>query len=174
MLMGKGKNLRWADLNMAELDLTKLVSHFAQSNKAEGKSLKTVSWYTEMLLDFVRFVRSSDRETILAELNTFSVRDFIIREQNRGLSPYTVQGKVRALKAFSSWLMAEGYTSEKEADAKKMKLELELAAKMKQFKVKQEEVEELSALKVRLSKQGLDISTLIKLTKEFTHVKSGG
>lgn len=45
---------------------------------------------------------------------------------------------------------------------------------MKQFKVKQEEVEELSALKVRLSKQGLDISTLIKLTKEFTHVKSGG
>jgi len=71
MLMGKGKNLRWADLNMAELDLTKLVSHFAQSNKAEGKSLKTVSWYTEMLLDFVRFVRSSDREAILAELSTF-------------------------------------------------------------------------------------------------------
>jgi site-specific recombinase XerD len=65
-----------------------------------------------MLLDFVRFVRSSDREAILAELSTFSVRDFIIREQNRGLSPYTVQGKVRALKAFSSWLMAEGYTSE--------------------------------------------------------------
>jgi len=97
---------------MAELDLTKLVSHFAQSNKAEAKSPKTVSWYTEMLFDFVKFLRSSGREAILAELNAFSVRDFIIREQNRGLSPYTVQGKVRALKAFSSWLLADGYTSE--------------------------------------------------------------
>jgi len=37
---------------MAELNLTKLVTHFAQSNKAEGKSPKTVSWYTEMLTDF--------------------------------------------------------------------------------------------------------------------------
>jgi len=112
MLMGKGKNLRWADLNMAELDLTKLVSHFAQSNKAEGKSLKTVSWYTEMLLDFVRFVRSSDREAILAELNTVAVREFIVHEQDRSVSPYTTQGKVRSLKAFASWLLREGYTPE--------------------------------------------------------------
>ena len=28
------------------------------------------------------------------------------------MSPYTVQGKVRALRAFSSWLFREGYTPE--------------------------------------------------------------
>ncbi len=49
-MMKAGKvNLKWADINMAELGLAKLISHFAYSNKAEGKSLKTVSWYTETL-----------------------------------------------------------------------------------------------------------------------------
>ncbi|GAG49604.1 unnamed protein product, partial [marine sediment metagenome] len=112
MMKVRKLNLKWADINMAELDLTKLISHFAQSNKAEGKSPKTVSWYSEMLLDYVRFLRSTVREAILAELNATSVRGFIIQEQQRELSPYTVQGKVRALKALSSWLFAEGYTSD--------------------------------------------------------------
>jgi len=50
--MKVSRNFKWSDINMAELNLTKLVTHFAQSNKAEGKSPKTVSWYTEMLTDF--------------------------------------------------------------------------------------------------------------------------
>lgn len=97
---------------MAELDLTKLISHFAQSNRAEGKSPKTVSWYTEMLFAFIKFLRANGLAAILAELNTTAARQFVISEQGRGLSPYTVQGKVRALKAFSSWLFAEGYTAD--------------------------------------------------------------
>lgn len=105
-------NLRWSDINMAELDLTKLISHFAQSNKAEGKSPKTVSWYTDMLIDFVRFLRAKDIEAVLANFGAVTVRDFVIHEQEREVSPYTVQGKVRALKAFSSWLLAEGYTAD--------------------------------------------------------------
>ena len=97
---------------MAELDLVKLISHFAQSNKAEGKSAKTVAWYNEMLLDLVRFLRSTDRGALLGEFHVGTVREFIIREQGRGLSPFTVQGKARASKAFGSWLYAEGYTPE--------------------------------------------------------------
>jgi len=112
MIVRNKGNLNWRDINMAELDLTKLISHFAHSNKAEGKSPKTVSWYTEMLFDFVKFLRSTGREAVLAELNTVSVREFIVHEQDRGMSPYTVQGKVRSLKAFASWLLREGYTSE--------------------------------------------------------------
>jgi len=97
-------------MEMSEVDLVKLVSHFAQSNKAEGKSPKTVSWYGEMLFDFVRFVRSTGKAAVLSQLDATAVREFILHEQGRGLSPYSVQGKVRALKAFSSWLCAEGYT----------------------------------------------------------------
>lgn len=99
----------WADINMAELDLVKLITHFAQSNKAEGKSPKTVSWYSEMLLDFVRFLELAQKGTILAEFNVDNVREFIVHQQGRPISPYTVQSKVRALKAFSSWLFDEGY-----------------------------------------------------------------
>jgi hypothetical protein len=98
--MKTGKiNLKWSDINMAELDLTKLISHFAQSNKAEGKSPKTVSWYTEMLFSFVRYLRSKGREAILAELNVVTAREFIISEQGRGISPFTVQCKVRSCSA---------------------------------------------------------------------------
>jgi len=111
MLKTKIGNLKWVEINMAELDLDKLISHFAQSNKAEGKSPKTVSWYTEMLSDFVRFLKSVGATGILSEFNLDNVRDFIIHEQNRQVSPYTVHGKARALKAFISWLYAEGYTA---------------------------------------------------------------
>ena len=38
-------NTHWGDINMAELELGKLILHFEQSNKAEGKSPKTVTWY---------------------------------------------------------------------------------------------------------------------------------
>ncbi len=44
---------------MSELDLHKFVVHFAQSNKAEGKSPVTVTWYSEMLDDFVGFLESA-------------------------------------------------------------------------------------------------------------------
>ena len=97
---------------MAELNLEKLVSHFGQSNKAEGKSLKTITWYTEMLINFITFLEGTNRKTVLANFDIELVREFTVHEQGRGLSPYTVQGKVRSLKAFSSWLFNEGYTSE--------------------------------------------------------------
>jgi integrase/recombinase XerC/integrase/recombinase XerD len=105
-------NIKWMDIDMPELELVKLISHFAQSNKAEAKSPKTISWYTEMLTDYVKFLKATGRDAILAKLNSEIVREFIISEQGRKISPYTVQGKTRALKAFSSWLSAEGYTSD--------------------------------------------------------------
>jgi integrase len=106
------RNLKWGDINMAELEMNRLILHFAQSNKAERKSPKTVSWYTEMLTDFAKFLERTSRRPVLAEFNVEAVREFVVHEQGRGMSPYTVQGKVRALKAFASWLFNEGYTSD--------------------------------------------------------------
>jgi len=108
MLSIKRRNLRWADIDMAEVKLDKLVIHFTQSNKAEGKSPKTISWYSEMLNGFIGFLESQDCRAVLSDLGIENVRDFIVHEQERGVSPYTVQGKVRALKSFSSWLFREG------------------------------------------------------------------
>jgi len=111
-MKSRRRNLQWADIEMSELDLGKLKNHFGQSNKAEGKSPKTIAWYREMLHDYIRYLEKTNKEANLASLEMVSVRDFVVHEQGRGLSPYSVQGKVRALKAFSSWLFNEGYTSE--------------------------------------------------------------
>ena len=107
----KKKLKTWLDINMQKLDLEKLVIHFAQSNKAEGKSPKTTSWYSDMLSDFIRYLYNAGKKTILSEFSVRNVRAYIVHEQQRGMSPHTVQAKVRALKAFSSWLFREGYIS---------------------------------------------------------------
>jgi site-specific recombinase XerD len=112
MLEIRRKNLRWVDIDMATLNLDKLIVHYSLTNKAEGKSPKTIAWYNEMLNGFVKYLISTSRNAVLDEFNMATVREFIVHEQNRPVSPYTVQAKARALKAFSSWLQAEDYTSQ--------------------------------------------------------------
>jgi len=91
------RNLNWMDLDMSELDLKKLVAHFGQSNKAEGKSPKTTSWYKEMNWDYINYLEKTGRKEILTNLDIDIVREFIVHEQGRGLSAYTVQGKVEGV-----------------------------------------------------------------------------
>jgi len=102
-------NIRWEDIDMAEIALVKLVLHFSQCNKAEGKSPKTVAWHSEMLASFVKFLTITELGETLADFTTANVRGFILYEQSRKVSPYTVQARVRSLKSFSSWLWREGY-----------------------------------------------------------------
>jgi site-specific recombinase XerD len=102
-------NIRWEDIDMAEIALVKLILHFAQCNKAEGKSPKTVTWYSEMLTSFVNFLKKTGLGETLADFTTANARGFILYEQSRKVSPYTVQARVRSLKSFSSWLLREGY-----------------------------------------------------------------
>ena len=48
----------------------------------------------------------------LDEFNIENARQFIIKEQERNVLPFTIQARVRALKSFSSWLLSEGYKSD--------------------------------------------------------------
>ncbi len=43
MVRDKRRNLKWVDIDMADMQLNKLIIHFAQSNRAEGKSPKTIA-----------------------------------------------------------------------------------------------------------------------------------
>jgi site-specific recombinase XerD len=65
-----------------------------------------------MLSIFIGYLESVGISPVLANFNLENVRDFIVHEHNRKLSPFTVQAMVRALKAFSSWLFNEQYTEE--------------------------------------------------------------
>ena len=85
MFKGRRRNLQWGGLKMAELELDTLILHFEQSNKAEGKSPKTVSRYSEMLNDFAKFPQVRGINTILAEFDVNNVREFIAHTQCKSL-----------------------------------------------------------------------------------------
>ena len=112
MLKVKHNNLNWKDINMTEINVDRLVLHFCQCMKAEGKSPATITWYTEMIERFTSFLKTNNIKPVLGEFTIEAARDFIVHEQERKLSPYTVQARVRALKGFSSWLYGEGYMTE--------------------------------------------------------------
>jgi site-specific recombinase XerD len=99
----------WKDVRMGQIQLASLIVHYAQCNRAEGKSPATVIFYSEALGKFVRFLTMQDAGGTVADFTPANARLFVIHEQERGLSPFTVQDRVRALKAFSSWLVREGY-----------------------------------------------------------------
>jgi len=52
------RNLRWSDLDIPNLDLVKLTTHFSYSKRAEGRSPKTVSFYEQTNTAFIKFLAS--------------------------------------------------------------------------------------------------------------------
>jgi len=183
MFQGRRKNLKWVDINMAELELDKLILHFAHSNKAEGKSPKTISWYTEMLTGFTRFLASTGRRLVLAEFDISVAREFVIHEQERELSPYTVQSKVRALKAFASWLFNESYTTDhvlcnlKMPKAPQILIEPLTATEIDQLVKSQNPLTALGcrniAILVLFLDTGLRVSELCGLRADDAHIEEG-
>lgn len=99
-------------VRMSELQLEKLLLHYAHACQAEGKSPSTVAWYQERGSRLVRFLEATARSSVLSNLSLDTVREFIVHEQERGLSPFTIQAEAKALKAFSSWLFNEQYTKD--------------------------------------------------------------
>jgi len=103
-----------------------LIGRFELSNRAEGKSPKTIAWYTDILKAFSGYARTHLTSCDIAGLTIDNVRMYILYlrskprfqghpytpEQDQPLSPRTVQCHVRALKAFATWLYVEGYTRE--------------------------------------------------------------
>ena len=108
------------------LTLAKLSSHFEMSNLADGKSKSTISWYSDILKLFLRYLKENRHSTSIEEFNIENARAYVLylrsrskfgkyantEVQHTGLSPQTVRGHIRGLKAFSSWLYREKYTTE--------------------------------------------------------------
>jgi len=111
-------------IGLKALTIDELVRRYALSNRAEGKSTRTIAWYTDILNQFIRYLKANRYECVLSAFNMDVVRGYIlflrgrpkfqghrsILRQGNPVSPRTVQCHVRALKAFSSWLYGEGYT----------------------------------------------------------------
>jgi len=108
------------------LTVDELLRRYAVSNKADGKSPRTVNWYTEMLASFSDYARNELHNNEMPVFTLEVVRRYILHlrekrcfeghpytpEQDRPLSVQTLRCHCRALKAFASWLHSEGYTTE--------------------------------------------------------------
>lgn len=105
-----------------ETTLPMLIDLFTTTKQTEGLSPRTIGWYREKLTDFALFLGETAR---IADVTLDKAREFIAGLQSRtqrftnhpcrkpaegGLSPYTIHGYVRALKAFASWMADEERT----------------------------------------------------------------
>ncbi|MCP4694972.1 MAG: site-specific integrase, partial [Desulfobacterales bacterium] len=118
------RQVRWKTMKRHSITLEELIRHYEVLNRSEGKSPATVHYYNEKLNAFIRFLEAQGIDPRLTNVGIADVRAFIryLQEKPRwdrhaknatetaGLSPATVHGHVRALRAFYAWLHREGYT----------------------------------------------------------------
>ena len=99
------------------LELGNLIQGFELSCQTEGKSPKTIEWYTCFLEKFLQFLNSRFYPVNIDEIDKRHIREFVrylqleakTPHQCKPLSQATVQGYVRTLKAFFSWVTREEY-----------------------------------------------------------------
>jgi len=106
--------------------LDNLIDNYLQCCTAEGKSKKTIEWYEVNLRRFSRFLKREHPGSTISDIGPPEARRFILHLQNdvrrwetnpfvndeKGLSPHTILGYARTIKAFWSWLLDEGYIPE--------------------------------------------------------------
>ncbi|MBI4310140.1 MAG: tyrosine-type recombinase/integrase [Chloroflexi bacterium] len=102
-----------------EVDLSTLITYFEIHNRSEQKSPKTVLWYNEVLGMLGDWLAKEGRSTKVGAISELDQRRFILHLQARpGLrgreaaSTHTVANRVRALKAFFTWLHQRRYLRE--------------------------------------------------------------
>jgi len=99
------------------LDLQNLIQGFKLSCQTEGKSPKTIEWYTCFLQKFLQFIQMNHYPAEVNEIDKTHIRAFVLYLQQQAKTPHTekplsnstVRGYIRTLKVFFSWLFREEY-----------------------------------------------------------------
>jgi site-specific recombinase XerD len=111
-------------INTAENEYTlpELIEYYEVCNKAEGKSPRTISWYSANLKTFQNYLKNRHLSKSPGNINIKILREYVLylqkqtRYQNHPYTPSTTQllssttvhGHVRTLRAFFNWLTLEG------------------------------------------------------------------
>ncbi len=116
------KRTRWSEMKKDAIPFAKLRQEFEVYNKTVGKSPSTIWWYEQKLGLYERWLGPT---ACLADVSITNVRSFIVELQERTtknvnnkhwlikegkLSSSYVQSFARALRAFATWLMEDGFT----------------------------------------------------------------
>jgi len=114
------------DEKMADKDdLQNMLYGYQICSRAEGKSNKTIDSATTAILKLQKYLQSHNYPTDVSKIDTNCLREFILylrsikayelhpftKSQDKGLSGHTINGYMRAIRAFWSWLVREEYIS---------------------------------------------------------------
>jgi integrase/recombinase XerC/integrase/recombinase XerD len=114
---------RKQEKQLKDKPLSELIDYFELCNRNEGKSQRTISFYTQNLIHFHRYLKSRHLPESIGQIDIMLLRQFILYLQKRRryeehphtptqselLSAATIHGYVRTLKAFFSWLVREEF-----------------------------------------------------------------
>ena len=103
--------------------LSDLLDYYELCNRAEGKSPRTITWYSANLARFNSYLKSRHLPDSIEHTDTKLLRDYVLyllkrhRFENHPYTPAkaeplstsTIHGHVRTLRAFFSWLVREGF-----------------------------------------------------------------
>ena len=103
--------------------LSEFIEYYEICNRAEDKSPKTVVWYSANLKSFHNYLKSRHLPDTLDKIDIKILRQYVLYllkknkyhghpitpEKAEPVSAATVHGHVRTLRAFFSWLVAEGF-----------------------------------------------------------------
>jgi site-specific recombinase XerD len=103
--------------------LSEFIDYYEICNRAEDKSPRTVDWYTANLKSFHSYMKSRHLPDKPDKIDIKALRQYVLYllkrnkyqvhpttpEKREPLSTSSVHGHVRTLRAFFSWLVAEGF-----------------------------------------------------------------
>jgi len=176
--------------------LFELIEYYEVCNRAEGKSPKTISWYSANLKSFRNYVKSSHLPDSLDTIDTKLLREYVLylmkRTRYNGhpytpaktelLSSATIHGHVRTLRAFFNWLVVEGLAQNSPAkDLKPPKVtkkvvstlsDKEIGAILNTFSISPSDARNQTLFMLLLD-TGLRIGELVNLKVDDVHMDEG-
>ena len=176
--------------------LPECIDYYEVCNRAEGKSPKTISWYSANLRCFRNYLKSRHLPDSLDNIDTKLLREYVLYLMKRNrydghpytpvqaepLSSATVHGHVRTLRAFFNWLVMEGLTQNNPSnDLKPPKVsrkivstlsDEEIRAILSTFSTSPSDTRNRTLFMILLD-SGLRIGELINLKMEDIHTDEG-
>ena len=176
--------------------LAEYIDYYEVCNRAEGKSPKTISWYSANLRRLRNYVKSRHLPDTLDNIDTKLLREYVLYLMKRTrydghpftpakielLSSATIHGHVRTLRAFFNWLVREGLAQNNAAkDLKPPKVirkvvstlsDEEIGAILNAFGTSPSDARN-RALFMLLLDTGLRIGELVNLKMEDVHMDEG-
>jgi len=176
--------------------LFELIEYYEVCNKAEGKSPKTINWYSANLKNFRNYLKNRHLPDSLDNIDIKLLREYVLYLLKRNrfdghpytpaqtdlLSSATIHGHVRTLRAFYNWLVTEGLTQNNPAkDLKPPKVtrkvvstlsDEEIGAILNAFSTSPSDARN-QALFMLLLDTGLRTGELVNLKMDDVHMDEG-